>query len=274
MAERVTATITIPPADRPNKPDPHGGQPTKPLGQDVVAAAHYSFPSGTYVVQVPKDQIYRVPPAHNAQIAELHKNHHTQTSKRSGYCRCFLCIFLLLIIVLIVIGITVGISILTAKPKNPEFRLHRFTVRNSTGSLGYDYDIRMEAYDPDGKTGVVYNEGGVASLHFKGSTQSEIARGKYPSVQQGEKDTHLVSTVLKGSSSQLPEQMKNSFKAEKKKKIHVSFVLNISVQVRMKFGFFKEEEKDIDVACNFTVDTLAQGTRVLSQSCQTTGHGQ
>ncbi|KAK4751787.1 hypothetical protein SAY87_020585 [Trapa incisa] len=271
MAERAT-TFTIPPADRTHEPDPHGGHLTKPPGQDEVAAVHYSLPSGTYVVQVPKDQIYRVPPPDNAKIAEEHKNRHPTSNKRFGYCRCFLCIFVMVIIVLAVVGIIVGISDLTAEPENPEFRVDRLTFRNSTGSHGYEYDVRMEANNPNDKTGVLYKEGGLASLSFKGSTKSQIARGKYPSLQQGKKDTDTVSTVLKGSSSYLPEEMKNSFKVGEKKKVHVSFVLNISVPVSMKFGFFREENSDMAVVCNFTVDTLARGTHVLSQHCQITLH--
>lgn len=259
----------IPPADSSHDPDPHrpsgpdsdSGPASEPAHQDV---AHCSFPSGTYVVQVPKDQIYRVPPPHNARIAERQKNRQPPSSKRSGCCKCLLCLFLLVVIVLIVIGVLVGISILFAKPRNPLFRVDSLVVRNSTGSR--EYDLKLEAQNPNAETGILYKEGGVASLRFK---ESQIAHGKYPSVHQGKKKTVAVPMVLKGSNSRLPEEMKKSLQTGNTK-VHVSFLLNISVPARMKSGFFSEQNSDIAVVCNFTVDTLAPGTRVLSQRCETT----
>lgn len=112
MAERAT----VPPANSPRDPDPNNRSgpgsafclPADPAHPD---RAHFSFPSGTYVVQVPKDQIYRVPPTHNSRIADLHKNRPPPSGKGSGCCKCFLCLFLLVLIILIVLGIIVGISI-------------------------------------------------------------------------------------------------------------------------------------------------------------------
>ncbi|PIN19346.1 hypothetical protein CDL12_07977 [Handroanthus impetiginosus] len=53
------------------------------------------FLPGTYVVQVPKDQIYRVPPPENAiMLAERGKN---KQNRRSSccFCSCLSCIFIL-----------------------------------------------------------------------------------------------------------------------------------------------------------------------------------
>ncbi|OWM79938.1 NDR1/HIN1-like protein 13 [Punica granatum] len=267
MAERAT----VPPADIPYDPDPDCasgpdsafGPPPEPAHE---VAAHGSFPSGTYVVQVPKDQIYRIPPSYNARIAELHKKRPPSNSKRSGCCKCFLCLFLVIVIVLIAMGIIIGISTLFAKPKNPVFQVDRLVFRNSTGSR--EYDLKLDAHNPNSRTGILYKEGGVASLHFK---NNDIADGKYPSLHQGKKNTAAVLMVLKGSNSRLPEEIKESFKSGNTK-VHVSFLLNISVPARMKFGFFSERTSDVAVTCKFTVDTLARGSRVLSQSCHTTRH--
>ncbi|XVF39496.1 hypothetical protein PTKIN_Ptkin01aG0039200 [Pterospermum kingtungense] len=64
-----------------------------------------AFRSGTYVVQVPKDRIYRVPPPENALIAERHRNN--QGSNCNNYRRCCsrrMCWFLSLVILVMVLG--------------------------------------------------------------------------------------------------------------------------------------------------------------------------
>ncbi|KAI3460017.1 hypothetical protein Pfo_016680 [Paulownia fortunei] len=55
-----------------------------------------TFHSGTYVVQVPKDQIYRVPPPENAFMLE-ERNRKQNKQKRSSCCFgcCHSCIFML-----------------------------------------------------------------------------------------------------------------------------------------------------------------------------------
>lgn len=58
-----------------------------------------AFHSGTYVVQVPKDQIYRVPPPENAlMVAERTRNQDKQRRSSCCFCSCSSCILKLVII--------------------------------------------------------------------------------------------------------------------------------------------------------------------------------
>ncbi|XVE60470.1 hypothetical protein DITRI_Ditri05aG0131300 [Diplodiscus trichospermus] len=101
MEERVTSPTCT---NNPN-PNPHPeivqfqGQQREPV-----------FRPGTYVVQVPKDLIYRVPPPENALIAERHRNTHQGNNNDNRWCCSRLWTWLLVIVIIVLLlGIIAGI---------------------------------------------------------------------------------------------------------------------------------------------------------------------
>ncbi|KAJ0086574.1 hypothetical protein Patl1_08502 [Pistacia atlantica] len=66
--------------------------------------------SSTYVVQIPKDQVYRVPPPENALIVERHDK-----EKAKSCCSCCICCGVFIAIVVIAIGIMAAITIIFLK---------------------------------------------------------------------------------------------------------------------------------------------------------------
>ncbi|KAL9144086.1 hypothetical protein ABFS82_14G274700 [Erythranthe guttata] len=65
-------------------------------GTTLPVSSRAVFHSGTYVVQVPKDQIYRVPPPENAIMLEQRNLKNQDKQKRSScccFCSCHSCIF-------------------------------------------------------------------------------------------------------------------------------------------------------------------------------------
>ncbi|XVF36736.1 hypothetical protein REPUB_Repub19eG0083900 [Reevesia pubescens] len=92
MEERVTL-----PTDT-NNPNPHE--------EIVQIKPETAFRPGTYVVQVPKDQIYRVPPPENALIAERHRsNHQGNKIDNRGCCSRRLIWLLSFVILVVVLGL-------------------------------------------------------------------------------------------------------------------------------------------------------------------------
>lgn len=79
-----------------------------------------AFMSGTYVVQIPKDKIYRVPPPENALIAERHRNNrgnnnnnNSNTNKRCCSRRlCWLLCFVVLVLLLGLIALVVYVCLI------------------------------------------------------------------------------------------------------------------------------------------------------------------
>ncbi|KAL5777153.1 hypothetical protein ACOSP7_010079 [Xanthoceras sorbifolium] len=86
MAERV------PPPDSSHHPP--SLDPTTP-----------AFRPGTFIVRVPKGQIYRVPPPENALIVE---SHNTVNNKGRPCCSWFCCVLIIVILVLAV-GLVIGL---------------------------------------------------------------------------------------------------------------------------------------------------------------------
>ncbi|KAG8660391.1 hypothetical protein MANES_02G154102v8 [Manihot esculenta] len=90
----------------------------------VTSQPRLAFQTGTYIVQVPMDQIYLVPAPENA------KQHRNPEAKKEAY-RCYsqLCCFIFIVIVVISIALTLGFSFSLLKPKNPEFKVQRLAVK-------------------------------------------------------------------------------------------------------------------------------------------------
>ncbi|KAJ7959033.1 Late embryogenesis abundant (LEA) hydroxyproline-rich glycoprotein family [Quillaja saponaria] len=227
-----------------------------------------NFSAGTYVVQIPKDLIYRVPPPENAYFV---KNHQIapQNNTKIRPCGCFSCCCIIILVVIIVaMAIIVG-SFFAAfsNPKDPTFSIQRVLVKNSSSTTHTPnpvYDITLKAHNPNSRLDISYKEGGTASLSFK---QNEIASGSYPVFDQGSDDSEVFDINLKEKTKVLPLEIKKSIKNDKPK-VHVTFGLKMNFPTRLKFGILYKKMV-FQVTCKVTVDSLAKGTRLLSQQCDT-----
>lgn len=219
--------------------------------------------SGTYVVQVPKDQVYRVPPPENAVIAERHRN--PKIHKRS--CSCCLCVLIIIIALVVVVGLIVGVSYIVLKPNDPNFNIEHVVVKNPASNNSHpDYTITLKAENPNGISSISYEKGGDASLSFK---EHKLATGNYPTFNQAYKNSKVFDIVLHGSKTALPKEIDESLKS-KKSNVHISLSLSMNnVQIKFVIAEMTIATKKIDVSCNLTVDSLAKETRVLSQECNT-----
>ncbi|KAH7524420.1 hypothetical protein FEM48_Zijuj06G0117300 [Ziziphus jujuba var. spinosa] len=267
MAERV-----LPPSgddddnNNNNNNNINSGQ-IQPLSQQSQQQQQTTLCSGTYVVQVPKDQVYRVPTPQQAEIADRHRNN-AQRSKNKTCCSCCCC-FSVLVVVLVVLGIASIVFSVFLKHKDPVFYVESLTAvngsRSDTKNLRQDYRMRLKVVNSNKKIDILYKEGGEASLCFR---KQEIALGKYPTFFQHHKNTTTFDLVLHGSDVVLPKEMEKSMK-NGSQKVHVFLSLNMKIPVRMKLWKLKTGSKKFGVACDVMVDTLAKGTRILSQECNT-----
>ncbi|KAK9272446.1 hypothetical protein L1049_002819 [Liquidambar formosana] len=273
MEERVPSATTDAAKDDPPLPPlkPPPGHPSETNDDPPLPSLKrpHGHRSGTYVVQVPKDQIYRVPPPENALIAERYRNPATKRSQSCCCSRC-LCVFIIILVLLVLtVGILLGAFYLYLSPKNPEFSIAGVVVKNRQSSSRQHsqprYEISLKAKNPNKRMGVYYQGGGGASLAFK---KQKIATGKFPALHQEAEHSSTVKVVLTGSDAALPLEIEKSMKDEKSK-VPVSLALTMNVPVKMIIWMMKTWSMDMAVSCNFRVSTLAKGTRVLSQQCQT-----
>ncbi|KAM2668604.1 hypothetical protein EV2_020182 [Malus domestica] len=225
-----------------------------------------TFRSGTYVVQVPKDQIYHVPPPENAYIVERHQDP-SRKRKRPLCCNLY-CIGILAFIVLLVVMLVTIFSVMFAKSENPKFSVERVVVHSKSNGRP-DYSLTLRVRNPNSRVAIVYNGGGT-SLHFK---QKTIANGKYPSLTQGTGKSKEVTIVVHGANVILPKEIKKSLgvseSSSSTKKVQVSLSLNMNIPARLRIGTLKSRSMKFHATCDITVDELSKRTKVLKQECET-----
>lgn len=249
----------VPPAAAEATDDPPPPQPSQPLSSDDTKE--------TYIVQIPRDQIYRVPPPAHAKIVESYRNPSRQREGCGGKCGLWIVVALVSLAAIVGIGVAI-VHMFFTSPKTPEFSVTKVLVKNPPTSHAKHthptYEISLQAGNPNERMGISYKDGGKASLSFK---KKKIGGGEYPSLSQEAKDSTTVRIHLAGSNGALPSEIEKSMK-DTKSKTPVSLSLTIDVPVKLKSFIPKSQE--LTVTCDFKVSTLASGAKILSQKCDAT----
>lgn len=251
-----------------------------PAGDDppLLSAAYSSPPCSarpsheTYVIQIPKNQVYRVPPPENAIIAERFRNGPGPETNKAKKPRLSgrLLISIVVLIVFIIIAITMMILYLVLSPNGPMFSVLKVVViqnpKSSTKSKNKhpSYEISLAAKNPNTRTGFDYETSGGVALLFGGK---EIANGKFPAFHQEKDNSTKLKLVMSGSTNAgLPHEMEKTMN-ETKSKEPLSLALAMDVRMKMEFWFIKTWIMDSKTNCDFKVSTLGPDSRVVSQKC-------
>ncbi|EXB93688.1 hypothetical protein L484_003960 [Morus notabilis] len=216
----------------------------------------------TYVIQIPKDQIYRVPPPENALIAERFRNPETK-GRNPSLPRSLLCVGIILFaLCLIFIGITLSTLFFALSPEAPTISILHVVVTNPK-----HYDIYLKTNNANSRTGIYYEKGGSATLLFG---EKNVGEGEFPMLYQQESSFATVQLVIDGNKS-LPREMEKSIN-ETKSDLPVPLALKMEVPVTMNLGFLKIWKNEILVDCKFKLSALRTngGFQLLSQECETT----
>jgi hypothetical protein len=245
MEERASPPSAPPPQDSNSKPQ------LPPINP------------GTYVVRVPKDQIYRVPPPENARIADQHRSAPPKKTNDTNCC-CIAFIVFFLAVVILIGGVLGGLFFMVLTPKDPKFVIQHFLLQTKPNS---QYKITLQAQNPNTNVDILY-KGGDTSLSLK---RQNIASSAFPTFSQSHKNSTEFDVSLKGTTTTLPKEVEESM-TNHKNKLHVTFSLLINVQAQMKMGLLHSGSMKYNISCQVTVDTLAKNTRVVSQQCQTKRH--
>lgn len=218
----------------------------------------------TYVVQIPRDQIYRVPPPEHARIIEDHtRNSSTQKKGRRG-------IFCWLIVPAVLLAISIGIATYALRAtlydaKSPEFTVTGIQAKN----LGVnarrppEYDVTLEATNPNTRMSVSYEAGKEATLVFK---NKKIGKGGLKSKVNQESGTAAVDVhvVLSGNGVSLEAGTKKSLNDGPSEKL---MVLNFDVTVEI-MSWVRNERKNLNISCEFKVrNSLTSKAKISSQEC-------
>lgn len=264
MADRVH------PMDLPSSSNP----PSSNNSGEVVSPKKPSFPSpakpvqppvGTYVVQVPKDQIYKYPPPENSRRYEsLIK----RKPRRSCCCRCLCFTFSILLVLIISIGITAGVLYLVYRPEAPKYTISSIAIKNfnvtaASSKISPEFDISIRAENPNNKIGIYYRKGSSVTVVYSGV---DLSAGALPAFYQPANNVTVFRTALKGSNVILGSAVKSTLTNEQKKG-NVPFRVNIKAPVKIKIGAVKTWEITVKVNCDVTVDALTVKSKLVSKDC-------
>ncbi|CAH8341943.1 unnamed protein product [Eruca vesicaria subsp. sativa] len=254
MAERVHPAADSPPQSGHFSGNFSSGEfPRKPAP-----------PPSTYVIQVPKDQIYRVPPPENAHRLQLL----SQKKPNRSNCRCCFCSFLAAIFLLLVLaGISLAVLYLVFRPEAPKYSVEGFSVSGinltSPSPISPKFDVTVRSRNGNGKLGVYYEKGSSVDV-FYGDV--DLCNGALPVFYQPAKNVTVVKTELTGSRIQLTSGVRKGMRGEVSKKT-VPFRVRIRAPVRIKVGSVKTWRMMVKVNCDVTVDKLMAPSRIVSRKC-------
>lgn len=222
---------------------------------------------GTYVVQVPKDQVYRVPPPENAHKFKLY----TKKKTGRGGCRCCICSFLAAILILAaLLAVTGAILYLVYRPKAPSYSIESVHVKGinlstiaTTATIAPVFNVTVKTENNNAKIGIYYEQGSVIKIYHDGVN---LCNGKLPAFYQPPKSQTVFSTELSGAGIVLSKSARDKLLTEQKDG-NVPLVINVKVPVKIKIGSVKTWTISVDVSCDVTVNALSTNAKVVSKKC-------
>ncbi|EOA22952.1 hypothetical protein CARUB_v10003689mg [Capsella rubella] len=221
---------------------------------------------GTYVIEIRKDEIYRVPPPENAHRYEYLSRRKT---KQSHCRRCFCYSLAALLILLFLAALVLGVLFLVYGPHKPRYSVSTLTVTGinltSSSPISPVFGVKLRSQNVNSKLVLIYGLGSEAEVFYDGI---KLGNGEFTAFKQPANNVTLIETVLKGSSIQLTSSSREELtKSQKKRK--VPFGIKIKAPVKFKVGAVTTWTMTVKVDCEITVDKLTASATVITENCDT-----
>ncbi|XP_052186227.1 NDR1/HIN1-like protein 13 [Diospyros lotus] len=255
MADRVHPTSSPPrsadASQLPPKPDHPGSESPVP-------------PPATYVIQVPKDQIYRHPPPENARRM---KNYSRRNPRRSCCCRCLCWTLGLLALFLVLLAATAGILYLVFRPESPKYSVEDVAVRgfnlSSASTVSPKFDVTIRARNPNNKIGIYYEKESSVEVYY---SDVRLCNGALPAFYQPSNNLTVLVTNLEGSNVILSSGVHSALVNDQEKG-KVPLRVRVKAPVKLKIGAVKTWTITVKVKCDVAVDSLTTSSKILSKDC-------
>lgn len=259
MADRVH------PQDSPVRSPPYDADPESPSKiRHPPDDRPVSPPSGTYVIQIPKDQIYRVPPPENA--SRVRQYYARRKPRRSCCCRCC-CLLFLIVAAVLLAGVAAAVFYFVAKPEAPDYSVTGLAINGlnltSSSAVSPAVDVTVRAANGNDKIGIYYGGGSSVELYY---TDVKLCDGALPAFYQPTNNVTVFTAALRGKGIVLTSQVHREL-ATAQSQGKVPLRLRIKAPVKFKVGAVKTWEITVKVKCDITVDKLASKARVVSADC-------
>lgn len=252
--------------------------PAEPLSSPRPESHHFSknfaerpkSPPESYVIQVPKDQIYRVPPPENAHRFESYARRSSRRGRRSCCCCCLAWTAALLLFLLVALAAAAGILYLIFKPKIPKYSVDGLAVKGfnlstaaAAATLSPEFDVTVRADNPNEKIGIYYRSGSSITVSYDAVS---LCQGVWPTFYQGKRNVTVFETSLTGSGIRLSDAMQEALVTAQRRG-EVPLEIDLKVPVRVKFGAVTTSTITVNVWCDVTVDKLTADSKIVSKSC-------
>ncbi|CAM8967234.1 unnamed protein product [Rhodiola kirilowii] len=231
-----------------------------------IPAADQPVPQpGTYVIQIPKDQIYRVPPPENEY---KFRNYTRQSKRRSRRCRFCFWFFSIILILAVLAGIAVGVFYLIIRPQTPNYSIDSLTISGfnltSSTTISPRIDVAIRANNPNKRISIDYRAGGYAVAYHNGV---KLCDGALPVFRQPMRNVTVIEAALGGSGLVLGSETRADMAREVSAR-NVPLRVNLRSPVRLKVGDVMTWTITVKLRCDVSVDRLAAGAKIVSNSCE------
>ncbi|GAB2285145.1 hypothetical protein Dimus_019599 [Dionaea muscipula] len=252
------------------------------MSQDSLASnskeSSYPFSSGrssptpnpgTYIVQVPKDQIYRTPPLENALKYEYYAR---RKHPRNSCCRRCICATLGIFVLLATFIAAAALAFyLVYRPRSPAYAVETLSVGGinftstaaSSRILRPDFNLTLRAENRNGKIGIYYEDGSYVSVYYNGIMLGE---GLVAAFYQPPENVTAVAAYMVGAGIMLSGAERVSLVAEQAAGA-VPLELKAEMPVRPKVGPVKSWKVTVKVTCQITLNGLTAKANVVSSAC-------
>lgn len=260
MADRVHPTFN----DQDSLASPLSSS-EHPLRLSIPSPGKPVPPPGTYVIQIPKDQVYRVPPPENAHRFERY----TRRKPRQSRFRCCVCSFLAILTILCAAAaVSAAVLYLVYRPESPQFSVVAIAIRGVNASsqspeISPAIGVTLRARNPNKKLGFYYGKQSSVKMFY---SDVEICDGVMPPFYNAKNNATVFKTALKGPAIDLTATVKKELRAgEKTGKVPLR--LTMRIPVRVKVGAVKTWTLAVRVRCALTVNKLTADAKIVSSDC-------
>ncbi|KAL6205130.1 hypothetical protein ACLB2K_022394 [Fragaria x ananassa] len=215
---------------------------------------------GTYVVQIPKDQVYRVPPPENATLY----NKYTSQKPRPRNCSWLLFIVASLLLLLL---LSAALFYLLVRPESPNYSVQTISFKGfnlTAPASSQQVNVAVRAENPNRKIGIYYKQPHSSANVFYADIK--LCHGALPAFYQPPKSVKELDAALTGTGIRLTNAARDGL-VEAQRQGKVALKLHVRSPVTLKLGSIKTWTITVKLACDLTVDQLAPDANIVSKHC-------
>ncbi|XP_026441306.1 NDR1/HIN1-like protein 13 [Papaver somniferum] len=248
----------------------NNNQALVPMYQKHVA------PPGTYVVQIPKDQIYRIPPPENARRFE----NYTRKGKKKSGPSCCCCGLFWIIGILLFLGflavIASGIFYIVLRPKALQYSVESFSIKGLDGNLTLpssssslklspEFNVTVKSKNPNGQISFYYYmEGSEVTVSY---SDVKLSTGTFETFYQPTKNAKVIEMALKSNNGVKMSNETRISLMDHQELGNIPFELDLNVPVKVKVGSIKTWTMTLKVHCDVSKNGLKVNSALVSSKC-------